>query len=715
MRYSAFHIRFAGNMLRIKAVGITGFIMLTGIPGLVSAQQPDSLQPPDNDLHQDRIEYISEQTDSETDFSEWTDELRSLSFRPINLNSTEEEELRRLPFLNDQQICNLLDYHRKYGAFASIYELQAIDGFNETFILQMLPYITLSDPISEKFNIKRAFKYGRPELMLRYQRVFEKQQGFTKVADSIRAQNPEKYFLGSPDAFYVRFTYTYKDRMHLGLVADKDAGETLFPKSDTLHKGFDYYSFHFYLRDIGKLKHLAIGDYHLQFGQGLTLWTGLSFSKSPGAIAMRKRAPLVSPHASANEYAYFRGAAATFSINRVDITGFYSNRNIDANYFDADTAAGTEAYLTSIIETGYHRTPGELSDKASVNQQVAGGHLNYNGQRLRIGATGYYSLLNHLYNPRQSLYNRFEKTDRESIFLGIDYCYSYKRLTIFGETAQQLHAGAATVNGLSLSPDPRFSMSLVYRNYKKDYTNPYAAAFGESADNTNEKGLYFGLNATPFRNVAIVAYSDLFRYDWLRFRVDAPSHGDEYSVRIQYSLGRKGDITLRYRQVHTPLNFSREEGRINSVEDVTRNYCQVLLNFQVLPWLTLRNRLYYLHRETPETNPERGFFISQDLIFRPEEKPFSAVLRYALFDADSYDSRIYAYESDMPYSFSVPSFSGKGSRFYTMLKISILRKADIWLRYSVTTYFDRQQISSGISQIDGNTKSDVRVMMKVRF
>lgn len=691
------------------------FIIPVWLPVNVSAQQADSLQPGNDDPIENRIEYLSEQTDSEIDFSEWTDELKILAARPVNLNSTNEDELRRLFFLNDQQIANLKEYHQKYGNFASIYELQVIDGFNEALIMQMLPYISLSDPVIEKFSLKRALKYGSADLMLRYQRVIEQQQGFAQVDDSTRRQSPNKYFLGSPDALYLRFTYSYKDKMQIGLVADKDPGETLFPSADTLKKGFDYYSFHVYFKDIGHLKHLAFGDYHLQFGQGLTLWTGLSFSKSPAAIVSRKRAPAVRPHASANEYAFFRGTAATFAIKKFEFTGFYSNRNLDGNFYAADTTLGTDEYFTSIIETGYHRTPGELADKATVNQQVAGGHISYNGQRLRLGATGYYSTLNHAFNPSQSLYNQFESTETNNAFCGIDYSYSYKRLTVYGETSKQLDGGMATVNGLSLSPDPRFALSLVYRNYAKDYANRYAVAFGEGSKNTNEKGLYFGITATPFKNVAITAYTDYFRYDWLRYRVDAPSAGNESSLQVIYNLGRRGSITARYRRMNTPIDFNNGELYLNPVENVQRDYYQLTVDYQVLSWLKFRNRLYYLQRGVAESGTENGFFISQDLVVRPEEKPYSFTMRYALFDADSYDARIYAYENDLPYTFSVPSFSGKGSRFYAMVKISVTKRVDLWLRYSITSYFDREVISSGTAQIDGNHKSDFKTMVKISF
>ncbi|MEZ5195670.1 MAG: hypothetical protein R2764_04525 [Bacteroidales bacterium] len=91
-----------------------------------------------------------------------------------------------------------------------------------------------------------------------------------------------------------------------------------------LKNGFDFYSGFISLQDIGFLKALSIGDYHLDFGQGLTLATGLAFGKSATSIDMKRFAGGVRPSTSANENLFFRGAATTIRIKKVDITAFYS-------------------------------------------------------------------------------------------------------------------------------------------------------------------------------------------------------------------------------------------------------------------------------------------------------------------------------------------------------------------------------------------------------
>ncbi|MBK8413789.1 MAG: hypothetical protein IPL22_04265 [Bacteroidetes bacterium] len=63
-----------------------------------------------------------------------------------------------------------------------------------------------------------------------------------------------------------------------GFTADKDAGEQFF-KGNQKRRGFDFYTAHFAIRNVGPFALIAIGDYQVGYGQGLTLSSGLSGGK----------------------------------------------------------------------------------------------------------------------------------------------------------------------------------------------------------------------------------------------------------------------------------------------------------------------------------------------------------------------------------------------------------------------------------------------------
>lgn len=683
--------------------------------GGVSAQVPDTTKYTGAEGIEQQIENIAERSDVEFDYSDWVEEINLLRQRPVNLNSGDENELRRLFFLNDLQISNLLEYTQQYGQLASIYELQVIEGFNEKVVSQILPFISLSPYVPEKFSLKRALKYGGTEVMLRYQRVIQPQSGYATVPDSIRLSHPNDYYVGDQDALFVRVQYSYKDYLKLGFVAEKDPGEPFLPKSDTLRKGFDFYSVHLFVKNIGIVKQLAIGDYHVQFGQGLTMWSGFSVGKAAGSVVMRKRAPALRPHASSNEYAFMRGAATTIALGKFDLTAFYSRRKVDANVVPSDSVNSTEDMVTSLQETGYHRTPAEIADKGANRETAAGGHILYNGQRIRAGITLFHVNYEIPFEPEDALYKKFQPTLSSNTYAGIDYSYNYKSLTLYGEASKQIDAGIAILQGLSFSPDPRLAIAMVYRNYQKNYLNNFNAAFGESSNSTNEKGLYVGMVATPFNKITLSAYADMFKYEWLSYRVDAPSGGQEYSAQIVYNVSRRGDIVLGYRNMINPMNYALATDKMNQIGESKRNYYRLQFNYLALPWLKMQSRIEITKRQAPLTDKESGYIIYQGFQVTPPKKSWNISFRYSLFDTDSYDTRLYVFEQDVPYSFSVPAFSGQGSRFYMLLNSNLSRNISLILRFSQTWYSDRNVISSGPDEIEGNKKSDVKTVLRLSF
>jgi hypothetical protein len=97
-----------------------------------------------------------------------------------------------------------------------------------------------------------------------------------------------------------------------------------------------------------------------------------------------------------------------------------------------------------------------------------------------------------------------------------------------------------------------------------------------------------------------------------------------------------------------------------------------------------------------------------------EKWDFAVKARVAFFQTDSYDERLYAYESDLLYTFTVNSYYGKGVRYYLTASYGYAF-FDIQLRFSQTYYDDRTIISSGPSQIDGRTKSELKAQVIFHF
>jgi hypothetical protein len=222
-----------------------------------------------------------------------------------------------------------------------------------------------------------------------------------------------------------------------------------------------------------------------------------------------------------------------------------------------------------------------------------------------------------------------------------------------------------------------------------------------------------GMVATPFTKITLSAYADIFRYEWLHYRVDAPSDGQEYSFQLAYNVSRNGDIVFGLRHMINPINYLLSNEKMNQVGASQRDYYRFQFNYQALPWLKSQSRVELSVREAPLKNRESGYLIYQGFQVKPTEKDWSLSFRYLLFDTDSYDTRLYAFEQDVPYSFSVPAFSGKGSRFYVLLNSKLNKNISVIIRLSQTWYSDRNVISSGPDEINGNKKSDVKAIIRL--
>ena len=61
------------------------------------------------------------------------------------------------------------------------------------------------------------------------------------------------------------------------------------------------------------------------------------------------------------------------------------------------------------------------------------------------------------------------------------------------------------------------------------------------------------------------------------------------------------------------------------------------------------------------------------------------------------------------------SDAGRGSRAYILIKYDLGRNTDIWLRLAQTYYTDRQVVGSGLEEIDGNTRTEMKFQIRYKF
>ena len=96
-------------------------------------------------------------------------------------------------------------------------------------------------------------------------------------------------------------------------------------------------------------------------------------------------------------------------------------------------------------------------------------------------------------------------------------------------------------------------------------------------------------------------------------------------------------------------------------------------------------------------------------------KPFSGNIRLMYFETDDYNSRLYAYENDVLYSFSIPVFYDKGYRYYVNLNYDLGKKLTLWARWAQFIYTERETVGSGLDEIPKNRRSEVKLQLMYKF
>lgn len=694
------------------------FVALTLGHFSIFAQEPDSLNSEDVELViKDRLEYLLEVfEDEEIDVSVIIDELRFLYTHPINLNTAKREDLNNLYLLDDFQITELLKYIAENGKLLSIYELQAIPNFDQKTIDLIRPFVEVKDRTENPpITFKNLFQEGRNEVYLRYIRTIEEKEGYSEIEDSLLEENPNKRYLGSPDQLYTRYSYRYRNNLRWGFTAEKDPGEQFFNGDNP--NGFDYLSAHLYLANIGNIKAIALGDYHVQFGQGLTLWTGFNFGKSAYVMNTQRNRQGIRPYTSLDENRFLRGAAANLQFGKIEFTAFGSYKGVDANVVSTagDSLETDEQLIVSSLQTsGQHRLPREISGKDAIQEMIVGGNVQFNTDKFHIGATGAYHNLDGTLERNLSFYNQFDFNRSELLNLGVDYNWFLGNVNIFGETSTSDNGGWATVNGATVQLDPRFAMSVYYRNFSKDYQTLYNSAFAESSRSVNEEGLYAGFELKLTPSLTLTGYFDRFQFDWLRFRADGISDGFDYLGQLTYRPSSKLEIYGRFRYRTRPRNESNDDGSIREVLNAEQSNTRVHFKYVVSNTITIRSRVEYVTYNF-DSELDKGVLIYQDFIYKPQNLPLSFNLRYALFETDSWDSRVYAFENDMLYVVQIPAHNGRGSRFYFNMRWKINNNIDFWMKYAIWNYSDRDAIGTGLEQINGNIRQDIKGQLRFRF
>ena len=586
----------------------------------------------------------------ETDYEQLQTDLYALHAEPIDLNRTNDEELSQLYFLSPQQIDDILLYAEKHP-FESLYELKMIPSLAEYEIRNLLPFVRVSASAqnNNKVYAREIFAHAKHEMIAR-----------------VDARNIEQFEGSDPMFVQTRYRFDYQRRVIFGGQLRRPAGG--------LAKDLQYGAY-MQLTDIAPHLHkLVAGNFQASFGQGLVLAPVFHSGKSMYIQSVGQPRYGLRYYSSVDG-AGLHGVGATFrhawtKQTRLDISALYSLKR----------------------------------QKDSIWQHIVGANLTLRHQRLEVQLTAVEKIWSDSIHPyNNAKYNRHYFRGYNQAVIGASARYNYGWFDAFAEVAAaqnyeiipfeipddwiqspnyewqyasiRPHWGFGVLAGSRFYPTDGVSLIALYRYYSPFFDNDLGYGFSETSRINDEHGGYLGLDITRLKNWRFSGYGDVFYFSGYKYGLGDLTNTIGYDAMLETQYIRQNwRMGLRAR--------ARKKG------DTSTYSTRAQFDWARGGWSL---------RTTADANyvSSYGLSLAQDIAYDFQNPmsniqcPLSLRLRLQGFDARDWANRIYLYEHDVLYAFSIPVTYGLGGRAYLCLRWQIIQQLALYLRVSETVYADK--------------------------
>ena len=614
----------------------------------------------------------------EVDYEQLQTDLYTLHESPIDLNNTSDEELTQLYFLSPQQIDAILAYAYRHP-FESLYELRLIPELADYEIRDLLPFVYINRAALNSETINTDALYAKE--------IFAK--AHHELLTRIDARNIEAYEGTDPIYTQFRYRFDFRRRVTFGVQLRRPAG------------GFArdlQYGAYLQLNNITPHLHtLVAGNFQASFGQGLVLAPVFHSGKSMYVTSVGQQREGLRYYSSVDGEG-LHGAGATLrwewnKTTRLDVSALYSMRHANDS-------------------TWHH---------------LLGANLTLRHKKLQVELTAIENLWSDSIHPyTNAKYNRHYFRGRNQAVIGASFRYNHGWFDMFGEvaTAQnhqitndqspitKSHWGFGTIIGSRFYPTNGISLLALYRYYSPYFDNALGYAFSETSRLGDENGGYLGFDITRLRNWRFIGYGDIFYFSGYKYGLGDATRtlGYDAMAEIQYSWskhpsfqgwdGGRLSLRLRARQkgdatYSTRAQFDWAQGSWSLRTTAEANIIPSKLS-------TLNSQLTY------------GFTIFQDVSYSlplREGRGLGLRLRLQGFDAREWANRIYTYEHDVLYAYSIPAVYGLGGRAYLCLRWQIIPQLALYFRASETVYA-RKWAAAHSRPL---TRTDLHLLLRATF
>lgn len=652
--------------------------------------------------------------------------LESLSANPIDINKADPEELLEIPFLNTEQAVLILQFRDSISGFTHPAQLYSIGLLDSASAARILPFIKVVPLLPEKTahiqkpseqsdegNIdatqknaelqknadpkKKAESKKKTELQNRggaQKRTEEHIKAAPLWSISLRSRMTydlaesrgfsEDKYPGSRYKLYNRMRLGYGSRYQLGLLTEKDEGEKNIA---------DFTSLYFLIKNIGVFDQIIAGDFLYEFGEGLISWSPYGFTAGSDAVqTVQRHSRSVIPYSGSGESRFFRGAGFNGHYKSFGLSAF-----ISANSYDASVDSLTDI-VTSIDIDGLHRTDSEIGKRNNLHSFSFGSEASVGiFDRIRLSM---------LYMRTNFDHGLTARGKTKKVFDNFSLAYQMTLSGYYFSGESSLYDGLlATVNSLRFNISPQLSGIFSVRRYPEGFIAHNSYCFGAGSGRTqNEEGIFSGINLKHSIG-KFGLYIDIHRFPSATSDNPYPSKGNALYLDYEKRFPGKINFNLRYR------SSQKEVLSGNRIEEKAARSVKADVLYEPAKNLRLQQRADLVFFDLGKTH-QNGYAFHQSVKYDIKTK---AVLyaRVVFFQTDSYDTRIYAYEYDLPGVVSNSALYGKGIRWFVMVNYKVLGDLVLSAKYSETYKPDEKSLGTGWDKITGNL--DNRISIQIEY
>ena len=474
----------------------------------------------------------------------------------------------------------------------------------------------------------------------------------------VDARNIEGFEGTDPMYVQTRYRFDYKRRVIFGAQLRRPAGGM----AQDLQ-----YGAYLQLNDIGHLHTLVAGNFQASFGQGLVFAQPFHAGKSMYVASAGQQRNGLRYYSSVDGNG-LHGAGGTFRWNwgkatRLDVSALYSMRRANDS-------------------TWHH---------------LVGANLTIRHKQLEVQLTAAENIWSDSIRPyNNAAYNAHYFRGRQQAVVGASARYNHGWFDAFAEvaTSQNQQWGVGVLAGSRFYPTEGVSLIALYRYYSPWFDNALGYGFSETSRINDENGGYVGFDITRLKNWRFSGYGDVFYFSGVKYGIpEAGTIGYDVLFETEFQKTVRGDrlaVSGRLR--------ARKKG------DVSTYSGRMQFDWERGPWSL---------RTTADANYVQSYGVSlaQDVNYQFQQVPLSLRGRLQFFDAREWANRIYLYEHDVLYSFSIPASYGLGGRGYVCLKWQIIDQLALYFRVSETIY-EKGWATSHKRSI---TRTDLHILLRAKL